>query len=644
MSRTVLVYFRSSPQKDVPYVDSSQISAITFEIVKLVKNSDHDYKGFDDTILFGIEWPGAEQQIDNLIEGSEVDPKKNLESVRVTTHNKETYDCYLPNIVAEKPRSVEGYDGLTPLQLLKPLFVQKICSYRLESYWSYEVCHGRYIRQYHEEREGKQIKTQEYYLGHWSAEQQKELEVLMASPEYISKPKYTKIDGLTLAYVELEMGEAIYDKIRHEDTDMRKSISPAERLAVTLRTQVDGTQLTQNRQYVRQRQHAPIHGVDDRPFLPDRCPSRRGKRWCIRGSMSGDACRTFIINAYTTANRQKHGTTCDLNGKPRVTRVQYVCYTHGKHEVYSFKEVSTCEYEVIVLSPLLCAHPQFKPQESSENIISCIPVDGTPKKPRSLLTLEAESLKFHHQTTRLTNNDRDQGNEFVGAVLKVEKIEKDGETHLKFELHPLNEDQKLESETLSKFDEKTMKPITDDSPVRAFLNGENCLNGGSGWWKYEFCYGKYVEQYHVDRSGARTAVLLGRFDETAHLEWIKENKSKAPKPLGQRTYISHFYSDGDICDKTGKPRQTEVKLKCLENSSSSAQVSLYLIEPKTCHYILGVESPLICNILPLADENGLVKESVPFMNIVRDMMKVEATPKEETKEEKKESTEDLEND
>ncbi|RVE43807.1 hypothetical protein evm_011544 [Chilo suppressalis] len=28
---------------------------------------------------------------------------------------------------------------------------------------------------------------------------------------------------------------AIYDKIRHEDTDMRKSISPAERLAVTIR-------------------------------------------------------------------------------------------------------------------------------------------------------------------------------------------------------------------------------------------------------------------------------------------------------------------------------------------------------------------------------------------------------------------------
>lgn len=51
----------------------------------------------------------------------------------------------------------------------------------------------------------------------------------------------------------------------------------------------------------------------------------------------------------------------------------------------------------------------------------------------------------------------------------------------------------------------------------------------------------------------------------------------------------------------------QVKLKCLENTSSSGAVALYLLEPRTCEYILGVESPLICNILPRADENGLVK-------------------------------------
>lgn len=106
----------------------------------------------------------------------------------------------------------------------------------------------------------------------------------------------------------------------------------------------------------------------------------------------------------------------------------------------------------------------------------------------------------------------------------------------------------------------------------------------------------------------------------------------------QRTSISHFYSGGDVCDKTGKPRQTEVKLKCLENSSSSAQVSLYLLEPRTCHYILGVESPLICDILPYADQNGLIK-SKPALGWIEE--------KKELKEEDEVAPEDvpkLEND
>ena len=30
--------------------------------------------------------------------------------------------------------------------------------------------------------------------------------------------------------------------------------------------------------------------------------------------------------------------------------------------------------------------------------------------------------------------------------------------------------------------------------VKEFLKGEYCLYGGSGWWKYEFCYGKKVSQ------------------------------------------------------------------------------------------------------------------------------------------------------
>lgn len=115
-----------------------------------------------------------------------------------------------------------------------------------------------------------------------------------------------------------------------------------------------------------------------------------------------------------------------------------------------------------------------------------------------------------------------------------------------------------------------------------------------------------MEQYHIEKDGSRTSINLGYFVKSKHLEWIENNPKKRPKPLSQRTQLSHLYSGGTVCDKTGKPRQTEVKLKCLENASSLNAVSLYLLEPKYCEYILGVESPLICDILSRADENGLI--------------------------------------
>lgn len=106
------------------------------------------------------------------------------------------------------------------------------------------------------------------------------------------------------------------------------------------------------------------------------------------------------------------GTLCDLNGKPRSTRIYYVCYPAGKHEIFSFEESSTCEYEIVVLTPYLCQHPDYRfviiviyfrqhlinlysairAKESEENKIHCWAVDGSPKKPSALVEIETESL------------------------------------------------------------------------------------------------------------------------------------------------------------------------------------------------------------------------------------------------------------
>lgn len=111
-----------------------------------------------------------------------------------------------------------------------------------------------------------------------------------------------------------------------------------------------------------------------------------------------------------------------------------------------------------------------------------------------------------------------------------------------------------------------------------------------------------MRQFHGE-----TSLILGFFDEDKHKTWIESHKQKLPKPIEQRRQLSHYYQGGTICDKTGKKRETEVVLKCMEKAQSPSKVSLYLLEPQTCHYILGVESPLICDILAQADPTtGLI--------------------------------------
>jgi len=185
---------------------------------------------------------------------------------------------------------------------------------------------------------------------------------------------------------------------------------------------------------------------------------------------------------------------------------------------------------------------------------------------------------------------------------------------------PLNSDEDVEMD-IDKFKSETkelwreikrepFKPLMDPQVVKQFLRGEYCLYGGSGWWKYEFCYGNKVDQYHQEDNGGKTVINLGNFDIEDHLQWLEDHPHKKPKPADERKHVSHFYSDGQLCEITGKPRHIEVKMKCKMADSPSA-VTLYLLEPRTCEYILVVESPLVCDILPHADpDTGLMPSGI----------------------------------
>ena len=98
----------------------------------------------------------------------EADSKdESLNTITMLSRHGEKYICTIPhtdNVDNAKGIGKGGYNGQTALALLEPLFVSQSCAYRLEHYWTYELCHGRFLRQYHEEREGKTVKVRKNTL------------------------------------------------------------------------------------------------------------------------------------------------------------------------------------------------------------------------------------------------------------------------------------------------------------------------------------------------------------------------------------------------------------------------------------------------------------------------------------------------
>uniref|UniRef100_A0A672S9B5 Endoplasmic reticulum lectin n=1 Tax=Sinocyclocheilus grahami TaxID=75366 RepID=A0A672S9B5_SINGR len=375
-----------------------------------------------DEIPFKIRWPGADFTL-----STSGGLYKEDNYVIMTTAEKEKYRCLLPSLSSNQEDDMKEYSGPSPAELLEPLFKQSSCSYRIESYWTYEVCHGKHVRQYHEDKETGQVKSLfMMYVGNVC-----HLRIFL---KLCSQVPSKNIEGQLTPYYPVEMGQ---------------------------------------------------------------------------------------------------GTECSLRqNEPRFTTVLYVCHPEAKHEILTIAEVTTCHYEVVVLTPLLCPHPKYRFKSSPVNDIFCQALGGSPLRPQSLSQL-----------------DREQ--------------------------------------------EELLKP-------------------GVGWWKYEFCYGKHVHQYHEDKEQGKNIVVVGSWNTEDHINWAKKNVARSyhlkDDGVQKVKVVSHFYGHGDVCDLTGKPRQVIVKLKCKESESPHA-VTVYMLEPQTCQYVLGVESPVICKILDTADENGLL--SIP---------------------------------
>ncbi|MEE6509649.1 hypothetical protein FKM82_027127 [Ascaphus truei] len=117
-----------------------------------------------------------------------------------------------------------------------------------------------------------------------------------------------------------------------------------------------------------------------------------------------------------------------------------------------------------------------------------------------------------------------------------------------------------------------------------------CLVKTKDWWTYEFCYGKHLQQYHIEESELKGDVLfLGYYQ--SEFDWNNET-AKASKHHRLKRYHSQMYVNGSKCDLNGKSRETEVRFMCEEGSGDYiARVD----EPQSCTYVLTVHTTRICH-------------------------------------------------
>ncbi|VDN51111.1 unnamed protein product [Dracunculus medinensis] len=422
--------------------------------------------------------------------------------IQLASKDDENYFCSIPFPQIKN----QMYRGPSPNELLQSLYTEFVCSYWLDLYWTYELCHGRYILQYH--NDGKEIvksPRSEFYLGYFRREASK-------------------------------LDDKLFDHF-----------------------------------------NPPIRKIDNKEG-----------------------------GYYPVTYRQ--GTVCDLTGKPRETVVIYVCKENAKDQIYSIAEISSCSYEIIVLTKRLCLHPSFQPKAPTNNEVVCYATDSEQKEatPTSLLALEFELANVKEKEYSLmhlqkdfdpsSSEMKDYGSEDIEHESSIQKIL----------LKPTSTDGVIEKIS---HESRNSVSIFDEVFIKYFLSGKHCLyGGGTGWWKYEFCYGKSVIQFHEDING-RTEIVLGVFNEIIHKQWIKEvNSGKHILKLdGKILQVIHFYAGGDICEDVNIARSVEVRIRCRESFGSQTAVTLYLLEPHTCNYVLSVESPRFCALLQEADEYGLIK-------------------------------------
>jgi len=154
---------------------------------------------FDSSIYYKIDW--KERPKDLVI---------NESIVTLTTEDLNNYHCVLPKVEQQEQGHKEDAN-IDPYSKIEHLFSHKTCIHKLDSYWTYEICLDKHVRQFNGDMLERKH-TQEYYLGFFYAsnlekdrtEYNKRIAELKSQGKKVPRIDY---DGVKVPFVYITMNK-----------------------------------------------------------------------------------------------------------------------------------------------------------------------------------------------------------------------------------------------------------------------------------------------------------------------------------------------------------------------------------------------------------------------------------------------------
>eukprot|EP01012_Entosiphon_sulcatum_P009396 TRINITY_DN15266_c0_g1_i1.p1 TRINITY_DN15266_c0_g1~~TRINITY_DN15266_c0_g1_i1.p1 ORF type:complete len:731 (+),score=88.77 TRINITY_DN15266_c0_g1_i1:25-2193(+) len=282
---------------------------------------------------------------------------------------------------------------------------------------------------------------------------------------------------------------------------------------------------------------------------------------------------------YTT--RFYDGTLCDLSGKPRETILNVHCSLDPtENNTFSVSEEATCLYSLTFMTSVVCTLPDM-----AQEVQRLTP----PPKVASAIQCYYDQVVGNPEDYSASTGDQ-----YIETPARKAVTPEEAESNGKSPPEP--------------------QPVAKNQVDKHFAG--HCYRVIEGWWAYEWCYEKWVRQYHEASDVVSAEYYLGlgvnallddpigqrriKYIDGAKssLEQLAYTKTVSASGVwvfmkgGLESFYSSVYRDGTLCDVTGLMREIEVRLMC--PAENPVDETFTVVEADSCKYILHFQSLAVC--------------------------------------------------